>query len=137
LSFIKTAFGLEDITLKSTIKNILTSDLNDPNNYATTMGGEAYEALTRAFGFNTDGTLAGATAQTAAQTAQTSSQYMTRYDDEQEADDAELFEYYRNFIGSMDSVEELQATPKVYDFVLSAFGFDPDEVKDKVIAQAQ
>jgi hypothetical protein len=136
LSFIKTAFGLEDITLKSTIKNILTSDLNDPNNYATTMGGEAYEALTRAFGFNTDGTLAGATAQTAAQTAQTSSQYMTRYDDEQEADDAELFEYYRNFIGSMDSVEELQATPKVYDFVLSAFGFDPDEVKDKVIAQA-
>lgn len=135
LSFIKTAFGLEDITLKSTIKNILTSDLSDPNNYATTMGGEAYEALTRAFGFNTDGSLSGATAQTAAQTSQTSAQYLTRYDDKQEADDAELFEYYKNFIGSMDSVQELQSTPKVYDFVLTAFGFDPDEVKDKVIAQ--
>jgi hypothetical protein len=136
LSYVKTAFGLEDITLKSTIKNILTSDLTDPNNYATTMGGEAYEALTKAFGFATDGTLTGATAQTAAQTAQTSAQYMTRYDDEQEAEDAELFEYYKNFIGSMDSVEELQDTPKLYDFVLTAFGFDPDEVKDKVIAQA-
>jgi hypothetical protein len=100
------------------------------------MGGEAYEALTRAFGFNTDGTLSGATAQTAAQTAQTSAQYMTRYDDKQEAKDAELFEYYKNFIGTMDSIEELQSTPKLYDFVLTAFGFNPDEVKDKVIAQA-
>jgi hypothetical protein len=136
LSYVKTAFSLENVTLKSTIKNILTSDLSDPNNYAKTMGGEAYEALTRAFGFATDGTLTGASAQTAAQTAQTSAQYMTRYDDEQDADDAELFEYYKNFIGSMDSVEELQGTPKVYDFVLEAFGFDPDEVKDKVIAQA-
>lgn len=135
LSFIKTAFGLEDVTLKSTIKNILTSDLTDPNNYATTMGGEAYEALTRAFAFNTDGTLSGA-AQTAAQTSQTSAQYMTRYDDKQEAKDAEQFEYYKNFIGTMDSVEELQSTPKIYDFVLTAFGFDPNEVKDKVIAQA-
>jgi len=135
LSYVKTAFGLEDITLKSTIKNILTSDLSDPNNYATTMGGEPYEALTRAFGFAVDGTLTGATAQTAAQTAQTSAQYMTRFDDEQETEDAELFEYYKNFIGSMDSVEELQSTPKLYDFVLTAFGFDPDQVKDKVIAQ--
>jgi hypothetical protein len=135
LSYVKTAFGLEDITLKSTIKNILTSDLTDPNNYATTMGGEAYETLTKAFGFAADGTLTGATAQTAAQTTQTSAQYLTRYDDKQEAKDAELFEYYKNFIGSMDSVEELQKTPKLYDFVLTAFGFDPDEVKDKVIAQ--
>lgn len=135
LAYVKTAFGLEDITLKSTIKNILTSDLADPNNYATTMGGEAYETLTRAFGFNTDGTLSGATAQTAAQTTQTSAQYMTRYDDKQEAKDAELFEYYRNFIGTMDNVEELQSTPRLYDFVLTAFGFDPDEVKDKLIEQ--
>ncbi|MBX9457771.1 MAG: DUF1217 domain-containing protein [Rhizobium sp.] len=136
LSYVKTAFGLEDITLKSTITNILTSDLNDPNNYATTMGGEAYEALTRAFGFATDGTLSGATAQTAIQIAQTSGQYMERYDDKQEVKDAELFEYYRNYIGTMDSIEELQSTPRIYDFVLAAFGFDPDEVKDNVIAQA-
>jgi hypothetical protein len=136
LSYVKTAFGLENITLKSTIKNILTSDLSDPNNYATTMGGTAYEALTKAFGFAADGSLSGTAAQTAAQTAQTSAQYMTHYDDEQETADAELFDYYKNFIGSMDSVEELQSTPKLYDFVLSAFGFDPDEVKDKVIAQA-
>ena len=136
LAYIRTAFGLEDVTLKSTIRNILTSDLADPDNYATTFGGDAYEALARAFNFQTDGTLAdGATAQTASQTAQTSSQYMTRYDDAQEAKDAELFEYYRNHIGSMDSVEELQSTPKLYDFVLSAFGFDPGEVKDNVIAQ--
>lgn len=135
LAYVKTAFSLEAITLKSTIKNILTSDLTDPNNYATTMGGPAYETLTKAFGFAADGTLSGATAQTAAQTALTSAQYLTRYDDKQEAKDAELFEYYKNFIGTMDSVEELQSTTKIYDFVLTAFGFDPDQVKDKMIAQ--
>ena len=137
LSYVKTAFGLEDVTLKSTITNILTSDLTDPNNYATTMGGEAYEALAKAFNFQTDGTLAdGVTAQTAAQTSQTSAQYMTRYDDKQEADDADLFDYYRNYIGSVDSVKELQSTSRLYDFVLNAFGFDPDTVKDKDIEKA-
>jgi len=137
LSYIKTAFSLEDVSLKSTIKNILTSDLSDPSNYATTFGGTAYEELTRAFNFETDGSLAGGvSAQTADQIEQTSAQYLTRYDDEQEAEDAELFEYYRNYIGSMDSVEELQSTPKLYDFVLTAFGFDPDAVKDKDIAAA-
>lgn len=136
LSYIKTAFSLEDVTLKSTISNILTSDLSDPDNYATTFGGAAYEELTRAFAFQTDGSLAsGVSAQTASQMAQTSGQYLTRYDDAQEEKDAETFEYYRNFIGSMDSVEELQSTPRIYDFVLSAFGFDPDTVKDKDIAQ--
>ncbi len=137
LKYVKTAFSLEDVTLKSTIKNILTSDLSDPNNYATTFGGEDYEALAKAFNFQTDGTLAtGNSAQTSAQLSQTSAQYMTRYDDAQEADDTELFTYYKNYIGTVDSVDELQSTSKLYDFVLTAFGFDPNDVKDKVIAQA-
>lgn len=86
-------------------KNLLTSSLSDPANYATTFGGAAYEALT-AFDFETDGSIAsGNTAQTANQIA-TSAQYMTRYDDEQEAEDAELLEYCGEFIGSMDGVEE-------------------------------
>lgn len=136
LSYVKTAFGLDSITLKSTIKNILTSDLSDPTNYATTMGGSAYEALTRAFGFSTDGTLTGGAAQTTAQMQQTSAQYLTRYDDKQETQDAELFEYYRNFIGTMDSIDELQSTPRVYNFVLEAFGFDPKDVKKKDIVAA-
>ncbi|MDB5555791.1 MAG: hypothetical protein JWL86_5775, partial [Rhizobium sp.] len=134
LAYVKTAFGMEDILLKSTIKNILTSDLNDPNNYATVFGGEAYEALTRAFNFQTDGTIAsGNTAQTATQTDTTSGQYMSRYDDAQDKKDDDLYTYYRNFIGSMDSVEELQSTPRLYDFVLTAFGFDPNATKDSLI----
>ena len=136
LNYVKTAFGLESVTLKSTIVNILTSDLSDPENYASTFGGEAYETLANAFNFETDGTLApGVTAQTASQTQRTSAWYMTRYDDKQDAKDAELFEYYRNYIGTMDSVEELQSTTRLYDFVLAAFGFDPNEVRDSVIAQ--
>ena len=137
LSYVKTAYGLEDIFLKSTIKNILTSDLNDPENYATKFGGESYEALTKAFNFQTDGTIAsGNTAQTAQQTEITSAQYMSRYDDKEDQKDEDLYEYYRNFIRSMDSVDELQSTPRLYDFVLTAFGFDPDTTKDSMIEKA-
>ena len=49
---------------------------------------------------------------------------------------AALFEYYKNYIGTMDSVDELQSTSKVYNFVLEAFGFDPKDTKKKVIEQA-
>jgi hypothetical protein len=136
LSYIKTAFGFESTMLKSTIRNILTSDLSDPGNYASTMGGSNYEKLAGAFGFAEDGTLTGAGAQTLEQTQQMSSQYMMRYDDKQEAQDAELFEYYKNYIGTMDSVKELQSTAKVYNFVLEAFGFDPGAVKKKDIEAA-
>src|SRR5690606_31106101 len=137
LSYVKTAFGLEDVFLKSTIKNILTSDLTDPENYATQFGGERYEALTKAFNFQTDGTIAGGnTAQTAQQTEITSAQYMSRYDDKEDQKDEDLFNYYRNFIRSMDSVEELQSTPRLYNFVLAAFGFDPKTTKSSVIEKA-
>jgi hypothetical protein len=134
LDYIKVAYNLQDVTLKSTIKNILTSDLSDPENYATTFGGSAYEALTKAFNFETDGSIAsGETAQTSTQTAATGSLYLARYDDEQDAEDEDLYTYYRSKIGGMDSIEELKGTPKLYDFVLTAFGFDPNTTKDSVI----
>lgn len=137
LNYAKVAYGLTDIPLKSTIKNILTSDLSDPENYATTFGGGAYEALTKAFNFESDGSIAdGNSAQTSSQLTTTSAQYMTRYDDKQEAADSDMFDYYRKYIGTMDSVKELQSTSKLYDFVLTAFGFDPNDVNDKVITQA-
>ncbi|MDB5522758.1 MAG: hypothetical protein JWM58_521 [Rhizobium sp.] len=135
LDYIKTAYGLDKLNLKSEFKNILTSDLADPNNYATTFGGANYEALTRDFNFNPDGSINGASAQTAAQTSVTSSQYMTRYDDADSVADEGLYTYYKSNIGSMDSVEELHGTGKVYNFILAAYGFDPNTTSAKVIDQ--
>jgi hypothetical protein len=137
LSIVKTAYGFPSTMLKSTVKNILTSDLSDPNNYATTFGGAGYEALTKGFNFQPDGSIAsGATAQTAAQTATTSSQYMSLYDDKQDADDEGLYTYYRTYIGQVDNFDDLTSTKKLYNFVLAAFGFDPSTTKESTIKKA-
>ncbi|MBL0370779.1 DUF1217 domain-containing protein [Rhizobium sp. KVB221] len=137
LSYVKTAFGLPNSTLKATVENILTSDLSDPSNYATTMGGAKYEALARAFNFQADGSLAsGTSAQTATQTATTSSLYMERYDDPQEEADDGIYEFYRSYIGGVDSFDELTGTKKLYNFVLAAFGFDPSTTKEATIKKA-
>lgn len=137
LSIVKTAYGLPSTTLKSTVKNILTSDLSDPDNYATTFGGAGYEALTKGFNFQPDGSLAsGATAQTAVQTATATSQYMSLYDDKQDADDEGLYSYYRGYIGKVDNFDDLKGTKKLYNFVLAAFGFDPATTKESTIKKA-
>lgn len=123
--YVRNAFGLQDVTLRSTLKNILTSDLTDPSNYATTMGGSRYETVTKAFNFSADGSIAGTSgAQTTAQTATTSAGYLSGFDDKQQQTDDDLYTYYRNTIGTVESIEDLESTPKLYNFVLSAFGFD-------------
>lgn len=136
LDYIKTAYDLTKISLTSTIKNILTSDLSDPNNYATTMGGSAYETLVKAFNFNTDGTIKGAAAQTAAQIATTSDLYIQKYDNADETADEGLYTYYKNNIGSMNSVKDIEGTGKLYDFILTAFGFDPQTTTQKTFEKA-
>jgi hypothetical protein len=133
--YVKTAFGLDKVSLKSEMKNILTSDLTDPNNYATKMGGSAFETLTKAFNFAPDGTLSAATAQTATQTATTSSLYMQHYDDADATADDGLYTYYKNNISSMKSLSDIEGTGKVYNFVLSAFGFDSSTMTKKQFEQ--
>ena len=85
-NYIVTAFGLKaSTTMPSTIENILTSDINDPNSYVNTQGGEynaAFKELHKAFNFRPDGTLQpGKTAQDADQLKKTSDSYMVRYND--------------------------------------------------------
>lgn len=123
--YVRNAYGLQDVTLRSTLKNILTSDLSDPANYATTMGGAKYEKVAKAFNFNPDGTIKGADgAQTASQRTETSAGYMIGYDDKQQQTDDDLYSYYRRTISTVESVEDLEGTTKLYNFVLAAFGFD-------------
>jgi len=133
LDYVRNAFSLQDINLKSTIKNILTSDLTDPQNYATTMGGASYEALAAAFNFDADGAIVGTDgAQTAAKVTSTSSAYMSNYDDKQTATDDDLYTYYRSNISRVTSVTDLEGTAKLYNFVLAAYGFDSDTSKNDI-----
>ncbi|PZP44620.1 MAG: flagellar protein [Agrobacterium fabrum] len=132
LNYIRTAFDLNDLTIvPATIKNILTSDLSDPNNYIATMGknDKRYLALKNAFNFLPDGTLAaGTTPQTATQTATTTSGYMTHYNDADEAADAKALSLFKSSIGNVTSVNDFLGTNAVYTYALKAVGLDPAKV---------
>ncbi|QCM09195.1 DUF1217 domain-containing protein [Agrobacterium tumefaciens] len=132
LNYIRTAFDLNDLTIvPATIKNILTSDLSDPNNYIATMGknDKRYLALKNVFNFLPDGTLAaGTTPQTATQTATTTSGYMTHYNDADEAADAKALSLFKSSIGKVTSVNDFLGTNSVYTYALKAVGLDPAKV---------
>ncbi|OHV85558.1 DUF1217 domain-containing protein [Ensifer sp. LCM 4579] len=136
-SYIKTAFDLTAVTIvPATIKNILTSDPDDPTSYINTIGkgNESYKALARAFNFQEDGTLAdGDSAQTADQMKLTSSRYMTRYSDKDDEADAKAISAYKRAAGSMGSIDDFVSTASIYDFALTSVGLDPDKESGRTI----
>ncbi len=132
LNYIKVAFDLNDLTIvTATIENILTSDLNDPNNYIATFGknDKRYLAMRNAFNFKTDGTLAdGTTPQTTLQTATTTSGYMTHYGEKDDAADEKALTLFKSDIRSVTSVKDFLDSSAVYNYALKAVGLDPAKV---------
>lgn len=132
LNYIKVAFDLNDLTIvTATIENILTSDLNDPNNYIATFGknDKRYLAMRNAFNFKTDGTLAdGTTPQTTLQTATTTSGYMTHYGEKDDAADEKALTLFKSDIRSVTSVKDFLDSSAVYNYPLKAVGLDPAKV---------
>lgn len=135
--YIRTAFDLTGVTIvPATIKNILTSDPDDPGSYINTIGGgdENYIALANAFKFQEDGTLAvGDTAQTVAQTTLTSNRYMTRYNDKDDLADEKAISAYKTAVADLTSVDDFVDTASIYDLALKAVGLDPDKESARTI----
>src|SRR5262249_37906951 len=77
-----TAFGLNpDLQSKATIRQVLTSDLSDPDSFANSLDSR-YRTLAGAFNFAADGTVAGgAGPQSSEQLHSTTELYLTHYDD--------------------------------------------------------
>ncbi|PDT52219.1 MULTISPECIES: DUF1217 domain-containing protein [Sinorhizobium] len=136
-NYIRTAFDLDEVTIVSaTIKNILTSDSDDPESYVNTIGDgdENYLALANAFNFQEDGTLAdGDSAQTATQTTLTSNRYMTRYNDKDDEADEKAVSAYKAAVSGMTSVDDFIVSASIYDFALQAVGLDPDTESTRTI----
>ena len=135
LSYVKTAFGIDKLSVVGlTVRNILTSDPDpdNPNSYINLFGGEdreKYFALRAAFNFQEDGTLAaGDTAQTSAQTATTADGYMVRYNDKDDEADALAIKRFKGQIGAVNTVQDFVGEATIYNFALQAFGIDPADV---------
>ncbi len=132
LKYIKTAFDLdESYIVKSTIEQILTSDLADPESYANRYAGERpqYLELARAFNFGTDGTVAAGGAQTTSQTNSTRTNYMSRWDDKQEEAFDKAVRFYKLDMAAIKTLDDLFKTEARDSliFALSAVGIEPSE----------
>jgi hypothetical protein len=107
---------------KSYLKQVLTSDLSDPNSFANKTENDQFKAIAAEFSFNADGTPVNATVQTADQKAALTDLYnktvptFTTYSVAQ-SDNA----YYQAHMGSITSVDEIVNDPRLANYIVSAF----------------
>lgn len=123
-----TALGLNpNLQSKTTIRQVLTSDLSDPDSFANKQTDGRYRTLADAFNFATDGSVSGtAGAQSTADVKSTTDLYLTTYDDAAESAEAAATTFYQNRINLLTSVDALIANTSLYNYVLDAYGLDPD-----------
>lgn len=127
LTLALTAYGLDPtLQSKTQLREVLTSDLNDPDSVANTLGSTKYVQLAAAFNFTTDGAVAdGMLAQTAVQSAQTTTAFFEGYDDAAIVAQDKETSYFNLMLPNMGSVSDLQSNSRVYNYVLKAYGVDP------------
>ncbi len=121
-----TAFGFvasEQSTI--VIREVLVSDLSDPESFANTLPDVRYRTLAAAFGFQPDGSVGSEGAQAAAMVDATIEQYLTTYDDVAAGSDDIATDLFRGRINLMTSVDALIGNSSLYNYVLKAFGLDP------------
>ncbi len=120
-----TAFGLNpNLESKTLLRQILTSDLSDPNSVANQQTDPAYKKLAAAFNFNADGSVNG-TIQTADQLNSVVNLYSSGYDDALQSANDDAIAAYKDAVGGVTKVSDLLGTT-AYNFILSAYGIDSD-----------
>ena len=130
LDYALTAYGIDPSTASTPmLRQVLTSDLSDPNSYANTLTDTRYRKLAAAFNFATDGSVAGTDgAQSASQLDTTKNQYLANYDDAAQAAESSATKTYTSRINTLTSVDDLflSRNSALYTYALEAFGLDPE-----------
>ncbi|MBW8445721.1 MAG: DUF1217 domain-containing protein [Arenimonas sp.] len=135
--YVKAAFQLDSNLLKSEFYNIVTSDLDDANNYAATNGGSAWTSIAAMFNFGEDGNVKdGMTAQDEVQLATTQSAYDNHYDDADAEDLQTLLDYYSDTMADITSVDDLLDDSSIRAILFKAFGIEEGEYSDAELKKA-
>ncbi|KPF59779.1 DUF1217 domain-containing protein [Rhizobium sp. AAP116] len=129
MTFALDAYGIDgNVYTKDHLTKVITSDTSDPNSYVNQLvangaaNASKFLKLAEAFDFNADGSLSGATAQTAAQKEATVSLYV----DEEQIYVTDYYRqreraYYEQKIATITSVDELTADTRLFNYVKTAF----------------
>jgi hypothetical protein len=126
-SYALTAYGIDpSIASESAIRNVLTSDLSDPNSTANLYGAN-YQKLAAAFSFAADGSVAGGgSAQTTDQLNQTiNANYDATGNGASPAAAAFKANYFHQLMGSVTNVDDLVNIDFLREYVATTAGLDP------------
>ncbi|TDK35127.1 DUF1217 domain-containing protein [Rhizobium deserti] len=122
-AYVLESFGLDpDYTSKSYLKQVLTSDLDDPNSFANQTGNDTFVALAKAFNFNADGTVNGGSAQTADQKLSLKLDYIynkSTFPSDLLADANKT--YWQTKISTMTNVDELVDDNRMVEYLKTAY----------------
>lgn len=129
-----TAFGFNpNLESRTQLRQILTSDLSDPNSVANQQTNTAYKKLAAAFNFNADGSVNGSI-ETTDQLNNVVSLYSSDYNTAQQAANDDATSSYKDAIAGVSTVKAL-LTSTAYNYILSAYGLDPDNTSTYTLTQ--
>ncbi len=125
-AYVLDAVGLDSTyTSKAYLKQVLTSDLNDPQSVANTASNPAWKKLTGLFNFNADGTINGQ-AQTSDQTEDLKLDYvasMSTYPSKTLLEANQR--YWDKHISQVQSAQDLVKDSRLVAYVKTAFDLNP------------
>lgn len=120
-----TAFGLTpSLTSRTLLKQVLTSDLSDPNSVANQQTNTAYKKLAQAFNFNSDGSINGSI-QTTDQLNNVVNLYSNTFDDSLQASNDRAITAYKSTVEGITTVSDL-LSGTAYSFIMAAYGLNSD-----------
>ncbi|MDL2401149.1 DUF1217 domain-containing protein [Rhizobium mayense] len=112
-NYVLQAYGIDPTYVSNSfLKQMLTSDVSDPNSFVNQNGSAADKAIVAEFNFNADGTVKTSTA---------------------DADTS----YYESQISTITSVDQLTSNPRLFDYVKTAFGIPVYITADQFNASAE
>jgi len=129
-NYVLKAFGLStDYTSTSFLRNVLTSDVDDPDSFVNQLDDDVYVNLAKAFNFDTDG-MAGDPVQSDDQKSQVESMYAISVSSFASSSVGDAYTtYFEDTIGNISSVADLMADDKLVAYLRTAYGLsdsDPD-----------
>lgn len=127
------------------IRDVLVSDLSDPDSVANESGDVRFVNLAEAFNFDASGNASPTDgAQTADQVTSTIELYIERFDDEVEAAEARETDFFKDTvtkeldsgqIASVESVDELLSNTRLVEYIRAAYDLDAEDVRLSTIEQ--
>jgi hypothetical protein len=137
-SFALVSVGLDPTVASGAfVRQVLTSDLSDPNSMANQLSDTRYRDLAAEFSFDADGNVtSGSGAQTAAQLDQTVYlNYTKSGNGTTPAAAAYNTTYYGTAITGVGSVDDLLGNDRLFSYALTAYGIDPNTTSKTMLRQ--